>query len=481
MKTKAMAHQVVGVERLAKNEAYFALGAEQGTGKTWMLIADAEAQHAAGKITGMLVITKRGVHTNWVRRELPIHMSTPHKAEAYRSGAGKKLTAALEALSRPQEDGRLAIVAINIDAMATPKGFAYAMSFVRRHRAMVVVDESQVIKNPASKRSQNVIALRDFAVSRRIASGTLVDDKPTDLFNQYEFLKPGLLGTRSYLAFVSAYAEVLPPDNPLVEAIARKNGGRSVQVIARDFNGNPKWRNLDRLRTLMAPHTFRVLKSDCLDLPPKVYQTHFFDLLPEQRLLYDQVEATKRFVRADGQVDTFAAMALMMKLRQITSGFVMVDGQATELIHQGARMDALREVLEDMTGQVIIWAEFKEEMRQIADMLNGETVVQYHGGIGAAAREEAVDAFQNGRAKYFVGNPAAGGTGLTLTAAQNAVYYSCDQRLGKRLQSEDRCHRIGTRGTVLYVDLAAVDTIDERIAASLQNKEEVADAILLGL
>lgn len=471
MKTKPMAHQVTGVERLTAAPDYYALGAEQGTGKTWMLLADAERQYRAGRIDGVFVIAPNGVHVNWIKREIPLHLEVPHVAAFWISGAPAKHAKALERLLKMSESA-LVICAMNIDAINTKGGYDYAQRFLKRYRSMVIVDESQRIKNPSAKRTKRVLDLEPI-VSRRISSGTLVSNSPLDLFSQYEFLHPGLLGTRSYRAFVAEYAELLPPGHPLVQHVARRG---TPQIVRRDKDGNPMYRNTDKLSRLIEPHTYRITKDECLDLPPKIYQTHYFDLSAAQMRTYDAVRRDMRYDRPDGDIDVFTALTLINKLRQITSGFIIVDGEPTELKESGPRLAALKELVEDAQEPIIIWATFREELRRIAEAFPG--CVQYHGGTSAADRERAVDDFQSGRANIFVANPAAAGTGLTLHSARTVIYYSCSFSLEERLQSEDRAHRIGTRHPVLYIDMVARDTIDERIAAALQAKAGVAAEIL---
>lgn len=483
MKTSPMKHQVVGAAALRAAPEFFALGAEQGTGKTWMLLNDAEEQFNAGAIDALFVVAPKGVHTNWVRREIPKHLSVPTQATYWLSGGGKRRMAAVERLLRQDPGDELLVLAMNVDAVNTTSGFEVAKRFLKRYRCMMVVDESQRIKNPAAGRTKRVHTLGEMAVSRRIASGTLVANNPLDLFSQYEFLRPGLLGTTSYRAFTAEFAELLPDNHALVRQIkARSRGRGSPQVIKRDAEGAPVFRNIQKLRGLISPHTYRVLKKDCLDLPEKIYQTHYFELSASQRRLYESVKEEMRYHREDGSIDVFTALTAINKLRQVTSGFIMLDGEASAL-DASDRLAALRGVLEDVSGQVIVWASFREELAQISHALRDMGVVQYHGGTSTADREEAVDAFQRGAegARVFVANPAAGGTGLTLTAASTVVYYSNSFSLEERVQSEDRCHRIGTRKPVVYIDLVAQDTIDERIAAALQSKSLVAGQVLDGL
>jgi len=478
MKTTPMAHQVEGQRRLDAAPEFFALGAEQGTGKTWMLMNDAERQFNRGLINGLLVIAPKGVHVNWVRREIPAHMSVPNRAGYWLSGSGKRYLKTLEKIFWA-EQGELAILTMNVDAVNTKDGHAMAERFLRQYRCMFAIDESQRIKTPTAKRTKKILDLAELAVSRRIASGTLVANSPLDLFSQYQFLRPGLLGTNSFRAFTAEYAELLPPEHPLVQTIRQRSRARGLpQVIAKE-GGRPKFKNLKKLHDLIAPHTYRVLKSDCLDLPDKIYTTHYFELSKPQRRVYEGIKADLRYERSDGEIDTFTALTLINKLRQVTSGFIMVDGEATSLREAAPRLSALKEIVADAGGQLIIWATFREEIKQIAEALADEGVVTYYGDTSDEAREDAVDDFQAGKARIFIGNKAAS-TGLTLTAASTVVFYSNEYSLEVRSQSEDRAHRYGQTKSVVYIDLAARDTIDEQIAAALQSKKGVAAEVLDG-
>lgn len=490
MKTKGMAHQLAAL-RWANGRAFFGLAMEQGTGKTWTFLADAERAWASGLVDGLLVVAPNGVHLNWTRREIPTHMSGPFIAGEWRTSAGKRERAKLaRQLLAPREEGEvpaLRILATSYDALCAKDGFAFAQTFVNATRAMIVLDESSRIKNPSALRTARVMRLRSAAVMARIGTGTPITNGPPDIFAQMEFLESGLLGTTSYRAFVAEFAHTMDPKDVVGRAALQNNPRLArMQTIARNPDGTKRWRNLDRLRELLEPHLFRVLKRDCLDLPEKIYQTHYFELAADQRAAYDALaeEYQIAYVDADGNdaLLTVSRLAALMKLQQVTSGFVNLPprlGETTVLALRppgsNPRMEALLSALEDVDGPVIIWARFREELQQIATLL-GESrrVVQYHGGVSEADRHAAVDRFQSGQADTFVGQPQSGGIGITLTAAETVIYYSNDFNLETRLQSEDRAHRIGTRRSVVYIDLAAANTIDEAIARSLQTKQNVA-------
>lgn len=531
MKTEPMAHQIVARHRLQANPDYYALACEQGTGKTWMLLDDIERQYRDGKINAALVLAPNGVHINWVRREIPAHMDVPVETGYWKSGMGKRAMRQLERLLEAEED-ELVIVTMNIEAINAKGGYDFAMRLLKRRRCWMGIDESRRIKDPTAKRTQRAITLGEFAETRRIASGTMITNGPLDAFGQFQFLQNGLLGTTSYRAFVSEYAELVPASSRVVQhAAGNMRGGARFhpwaggsmpvnpsktvdveyvdgqreyftpaaevnwqlvsgwraartppQIIARGADGAPRYRNLDRLRDVIAPYTYRVMKADCLDLPPKVYENRYFELTPALKRLYQQVEGDMRYEYDDGEVDTYTALTLIGKLRQIASGYINRDGEPVLLpVTDNPRLQLMRDLLDDLGGQFIIWASQREEIRHIAGLLKekGISHVEYHGGIKQAARDEAIDAFQGGTARCFLGTPAAGGTGLTLTAASTAVFYSESFDLEARLQAEDRNHRKGTEGDrILYIDLVGVDTVDERIAASHQTKSGTAKEIL---
>ena len=186
----------------------------------------------------------------------------------------------------------------------------------------------------------------------------------------------------------------------------------------------------------------------------------------------------------DGKImSSMSALTTLLRLHQITCGtFKADDGTIKHL--KNNRLTALMECLEETEGKVIIWATYREDIKKIVDSLKkayGEaSTVEYHGGVDATLRQEHIAQFQQvkGPTRYFVGNPQTGGYGITLTAANTVIYYSNSYDLEKRLQSEDRAHRIGQTGSVTYVDLIAEGTIDEKIVKSLRNKINIANEIM---
>lgn len=487
MKTQGMIHQLAALE---KSDGMYEFGYlfEQGCGKSWATMADAERAWERNEIEGLLIAAPKGVHTNWTRREIPTHMSIPHKCYTWRGNpTSKKAKAAWQDFISNKSSMRvLRVFAINIDAFNTPAGRAHVDEFLAAvGESMFAVDESTRIKNPSAKRVEHLLECRKPSKYRRILTGTPVTKGPLDLYSQFHFLRAGLLGTKSYRSFVSEYAVLVPADSPQMRAIMAKTKSRFVpQVVAVNEQGEPQYKNLERLIGLMEPYIYRVRKEDCLDLPPKVRQTIYFELTPAQSKVYDRLLEENEFA-TDLECHEFQAIATRTKLKQVTSGFVNIKG---ELVYmeggENPRAAALEEALDtiDSGVKMIIWAVYKEEIQQVQAILEkrGLSFVTYTGATSADGREAAVDRFQAGEVDVFVANAQAAGIGLTLTAAEEVIYYTCNYDLELRLQSEDRVHRIGQKKTVRYTDLVAENTIDEDVMRSLSRKSNIANQIVDG-
>jgi SNF2 family DNA or RNA helicase len=499
MKTKGMRHQLEALKRMARHdeiyrpktgESFFALHLEQGTGKTWVFLAHAERLYKAGKIDGMLIIAPRGVHANWVLREVPQHLEVPHIARHWRSAAGKREREEMaDALRLPKgntvkKNGKLRILAINIDAICTKDGFEFAKKFCMTFKVMIIMDESQRIKNEGTERHKAAMALGRYVSYRYEGTGTPVTNKPHDLYGQFEWLQSGLLGTTSYRAFVAEYSDLLTKEDWAFKKMVEKNPRIAyAQIVRKDeVTGKPIYRNLDKLNKLIEPHSYRVLKKECMDLPDKVFKQVFFELTPKQRAAYKTMEDDYRYQLEDGTIEGIAKLNVVPKLQQITSGFLLTkDGSTVYIEKDNPRLKALKDLLENFEDKkVIIWAWFKEEIAAISKLMieMGRKPVMYHGGIKDKEREAAIDSFQGGDADTFIGNQASGGIGLTLTAASDTIYYSNNYNLEHRAQSEDRNHRKGQKNQVTYYDIIAEDTVDDTISLALQTKTDLVAEVL---
>jgi len=496
MKTKGMKHQLRGLDA-SEGKRNFAFFMEQGTGKTWVTLADGERCFVGNKIDAVVVFAPKGVHSNWVLREIPKHLGVasvsfawngPVKTKKQKEGLARLYTSE----SRFTEP-TLRILSINFEAMLRPEAIEVVREFMNSFRVMAVVDKSKKIGNPKAKRTVNIINAGRAATARRILSGKPLTKAPMDLFSQFDFLKEGLLGTTSYRAFVSEYAVLLDPQSPQMQGLIRKMGPKAAfaQVVATEkvvdeetgaTVERKQYKNLDKLAAMIAPHVFRVRKSECLDLPPKVYKKVYFDMTDAQQAVYDELKNELAYASQQEGPQSFVAIAARAKMQQCTSGYINVNGKPEIMAPEdNPRMREYLDVVDDIPEDksFITWAIGREEIRQICVALEAEGIsyVEYHGGVSDEDREIAIDDFQNGRVRAFVCNKAAY-AGLTLTRATYSLYYSCDFDNDVRGQSEDRCHRIGTTESVLYVDFIARGTINEDVAASLAFKDHIADIVI---
>ena len=463
-KTKPYQHQLDALE-ISWNKEVYAYFMEMGTGKTKVLIDNMSMLYDKGKIDGALIIAPKGVVGTWYEQELPTHLvnHVENVTILWQPNISKKQQEKLKSLF--EIETALHILIMNVEALSTQKGVDFATKFLSSHRTLMAIDESTTIKNPKAKRTKNILRLSKLAKYRRIMTGSPVTKNPLDLYSQCEFLDPFCLDFASYYAFRNRYAEMKTANFY----------GRSVQIVAR-------FRHLDELAEKLKPFSYRVLKEDCLDLPEKTFMKRVVELTKEQKELYAQMKKMALAMLNGKVVTTKTALTQIMRLQQITCGhFTADDGTMQDI--KNNRIDELMDVLEEIEGKVVIWAHYqydvKKIIKEIQKVHGPGSVVDYYGLTPKEIRQNNIEKFQNNDSvKYFVGTPATGGYGITLTAASNMIYYSNGYDLEKRLQSQDRIHRIGQKKPVTYIDLIAEDTVDNKIVKALRKKINIASEVM---
>ena len=466
-KTKPYAHQKLALEKSWAEKTY-ALFMEMGTGKSKVLVDNIAILYDTAAIRGALIVAPKGVYKNWYDIEIPVHLPdhVKHSKVLWEPTSSKKKQLELDTLF----DGKpeLKVLIMNVEAFSTPKGLQFAKKYLSlfNGRALFGIDESTTIKNPTAKRTKSILQLGNLATYRRILTGSPVTKSPLDLYTQCMFLDKKHLGLDSYYSYRARYAHM----------VKRNFGGRQVQII-------DSYRRLDELAGKLDHFSYRVLKEDCLDLPPKVFTTRIVELSTEQKEQYVMMKQAAIAEHKGKLMSSATALTTLLRLHQITCGtFKADDGTVTPI--KNNRITALMDCLAEIEGKAIIWATYREDLKNIVTALKktyGEaSTVEYHGGVDATLRQDNIAQFQDvkGPTRFFVGNAQTGGYGITLTAANTVIYYSNNYDLEKRLQSEDRAHRIGQTGSVTYVDLVAEKTIDERIIKSLKDKIGIANEIM---
>ena len=464
-KTKPYAHQITALEK-SWNKIAYGYFMEMGTGKSKVLVDNIAMLYDNGKINAALIIAPKGVYRNWYSSEIPIHLAShiQHKMVLWTASTSKAKDKEYQQLFESDYD--LHILVMNVEAFSTKKGIDFASKFLRTHKTIMAVDESTTIKTPSAKRTKAIVDLGTKAHYRRILTGSPVTKSPLDLYTQCAFLHEDLLGFSSFYAFRNRYAHM----------IDRNFGGRRVQIVG-------SYQRLDELADILNKFSYRVLKEDCLDLPEKIYIKREIELTDEQEKAYATMKSAA-LASIKGKLATAPhVLTQMMRLHQITCGHLKTDeGDITEL--KSNRLDELMDVLEEVEGKAIIWANYIYDIEHIVTEIKkkygDDSVVQYYGAIASEQRQTNIEKFQDPKSNYrfFVGNPQTGGYGITLTCANTVIYYSNGYDLEKRLQSEDRAHRIGQKKSVTYVDLIAAKTIDEKIVKALRAKINIASTIM---
>ena len=463
-KTKPYAHQLKALE-MSHNKEVFAYFMEMGTGKSKVLLDNIAVLYDKGKINGALIIAPKGVYKNWFDSEIPQHLvkHIQKKAILWQANITEKQQFKLNSLFKSEID--LHILIMNVEAFSTKKGVAFAEKFLLSHNTLMAIDESTTIKTPTAKRTKAIVKLGEIAKYRRILTGSPVTKSPLDLYKQCEFLDPWLLDHSSYYTFRTRYA---------IMRSANFNG-RSVQIVV-------GYKNLEELSEKLKPFSYRILKDDCLDLPPKTFMKRVIQLTPEQNKVYQQMKQLALAELNGKRITTVNVITQLMRLQQITCGhFKADDGSLQEI--KNNRITELMDLIEEIEGKAIIWAHWRHDIATIVREIEKEypgSVMTYYGDTTTDDRQKAIKEIQNPESKvrFLVGTPQTGGYGITLTGASTMIYYSNGYDLEKRQQSEARIDRIGQKKPMTYIDILAEDTVDEKIVKALRKKENIATQIM---
>lgn len=466
-KTEPYDHQREAIKRAGQNTA-FGFFMEMGTGKSKSLIDNLGQLHVSKNVNFALIIAPKGVYRNWVTKEIPDHMPDfiTRRVIRWVSGPNKKQQEEMRAV-KDAFDG-LTIFVMNVEAFSTKKGQQAGEWLAKKYGAngLIAIDESTTIKNPKAKRTKALLKISHQFKYRRILTGSPVTKSPMDLYSQCEFLGPRTLGFDSYYAYQGRYA-----------VVNRRQFGQH------QFNQIVGYRHLEELSSKVDTFSYRVLKKDCLDLPPKTYTIRYVSMTDEQVTRYNELRNEALTLLDNGELVTVQnVMTQMLRLQQVLSGHLVTDeGELVEL--DTNRLNAIMEILEETSGKVLIWSRFRNDIQRLGKLLEENfptQVASYYGDTPDDERQEIVTRFQDPDSglRFFIGNPATAGYGLTLTEANTVIYYANDFNLETRIQSEDRCHRIGQKNPVTYIDLITENTIDEQIVKALRNKIDIGAKVL---
>jgi hypothetical protein len=459
---------------LSRGREYFGFFMEQGTGKTKVMLDRAADLYlnggVLGKIDTLVVVTLNGVHAQWINEQVPEHLSpdvdwrgaytvaypTPTEAARMRETLGFR-------------DG-LRIVAVHVDSLSHKKGQQFFEELLKTSRAYVTLDESLFIKEGKSKRTKFLLSMRKLALYRDIATGTPITQGVEDLYTQFAWMSPDILGYSSFFAFRNHFC--------------RMGGYQGKKIVG--------YQNEDELKQKIDAHTYRVLKDDCLDLPPRNYIRREVLFTPEQRKIYDQMKKEFWLELEEGILTARMAMTRVIRLQQLVNGFIWkrvkrdkITGAVIEPeLYQefpNQRVQEAINIINQANGKVIVWIKFEGDHKLLSRALDeaGIGYVDYVGPTPKDKRVENINKFRSDPSvKVFLSSPTTGGTGLNLTVATTVIWFSRDFSLTKELQANDRCHRIGQKEKVNYFYLVTPKTVDEKIDKILADKKSIAENIM---
>lgn len=430
---------------------------EMGCGKTLTTIAVAGALYNLGKIDRVLVVAPTSVCSVWPH-DLNQFATFPWEARVLLGDKKKRLKALNELENWPFKALRIAV--INYESTHRD-GIFEALAAYKPD--LIVCDESQRIKNPSASQSKALHKLGDAAPFRMILSGTPVQNNAVDLYSQYRFLDPAVYGANFY-AFKNRYCIM--------------GGYGQHQIVG--------YRNMDELVEKEHSVAYRVTKEECLDLPQQTFINRYVQFTDAEQAIYEQLRKSSFLELETGEnVTATTILTMYLRLMQLTGGFLTADESTRPKQVNTAKLDALADIVDDYVvdagKKLVIFARFRAEIAAIENLLRLRKI-QYgsiYGDVPMEERGKIVEDFQaNPDTKVFVAQIQTAGLGITLHAASTAVFYSYDYNYANYAQALARIHRIGQHLPVTYIHLVVDGSIDEKILAALENKEDMAKTVV---
>lgn len=432
-----MQHQREGIDFLVQSQAGL-LAYEQGLGKT--LVAIEAYRHVRQQVpqTRLLVICPNSLKRNWLAE---ISRFAPELSIAIIEGAPRQRRiqfneTSADVVVTSYETARAEITAI--------------LALIGRRPTALVLDESHSAK---TWRSLTSTAARHFAphcAYRWLLSGTPVTNSPADLYTQVEILAPGERRLGSMEGFI-ATAQTDPA----------------------------------AARAAVEPLVLRRTKEQCLDLPEKTFVNIRVELPDWQRKLYEDMRsemvcALKTMTGEEYKAFASTALTQLTRLMQIASNPMLLFPAEQRV---PGKLTALDELVEDILAvpgrKVIIWSNYVANIELLLQRYQVHGAVALYGGIPSEDRQDIARKFQTDPlTRVLIANPAAAGTGFTLTAATFTIYETLSWRYDFYAQSQDRNHRIGQTLPVTYLRMIAADTIEEAIIGALERKSDMAGELL---
>lgn len=442
-----------------------ALFFEVGTGKTYTAILIArDKMLREGRAMRVLVMCPPVVIGGWKKEWLSRSKVSEGDIACLMGPMGKRA-------EKIRSENPLVVVT-NYEALLSEP----VVSALREWRPEIIIwDESHRCKSHDAKRTKVAVKISALAKHRMILTGTPILNSPMDAFSQFQLLDCGETFGDNFYSFRAKY-------------FYDRNAGMPPQKHFPDWKVREKL--MTEMKSLIARSAVYAKKSECLDLPPYVREVVEIELTPKQRKAYTDL-ANDFIHHVEDKVCT-APMALTkgLRLMQVVSGFMMLEGESGDEntvsdFADDPRKDALRQLLEDYaeSSKVVVWAVFRQNYKAIRDVCRslGLKFVELHGDIPTAEKTKNVESFNTDESvRICIGHPQSGGIGVSLIAGSVSIFYSRSFSLADDIQAEARIYRGGSEihEKVTRIDLVAKDSIDELVASRLAAKQEISDDVL---
>ena len=334
---------------------------------------------------------------------------------------------------------------------------------------IIIVDESTKIKNPQCKTYRSLREIAWKSEYRYVMSGTPSPNGPLDLWSQFFFLDKGMTLEPSIVDFRHEH----------FKHIIVNTQGAGFWV--------PRSGCAKSIYDMVKRRSVRFKASECLDLPEKTFQIREVSMTGKQHKAYVDM-AENMFTELEGGETSTARIPLskLMKLREITGGFVITDSGDATPIGKNPKIDELDGLLEQALAsgdhKAIVWIQYQWEARTLlARYKKGYRAVGLYGEIPQRQKDKNITSFMDDpRCKLLIAHPLSAGHGLTLTVASYCVYYSLSHNFEEFYQSSKRIHRSGQKKPCFYYFLVAMDSIDETLVTCIQDKKNMQDLLIDG-
>lgn len=426
-----------------------ALLMEMGTGKTITSIAITGALSNAGRIRRVLIVAPLSILGVW-EEEFQKFADFPY-ALAVLTGPGSRKLDTL----RHMTGAVLQVVVVNYES-----AWRMEKDLLAWRPDLIIADEGHKIKTHNIAASKAMHRLGAKAGYRLLLTGTVITNRAIDVFSQFKFLNPAIFG-QSFYAFRSRYFDMV-------------GYGNHTPVLKKSMEAELT----EKLHSI----SFRATKAECLDLPEITDVIRQVELEPAAFRIYRGLVKESYAELSSGEVTAPNILTRLLRLSQLTGGFIGNDETAAVEQVSAAKLSALEDILDGMTAEgkkLVIIARFIPEIKAICKLLE-KRGLRYSCITGEVKnRDEQVSAFQNDPAVMaFVGQIATAGLGITLTAASTMVFYSLDYSMSNFEQTKARIHRVGQRMPCTYLYLVARGTVDEKVLLALKNKADLARTLV---